>query len=451
MAAGRHQTDGHLQTLERSTIVLGSRPKSASPAAGGAWQIAAQGGAALAAAVGVGRFVYTPLLPLMQTQAGVAAATGGQVATANYLGYLLGALAGVLAPQVGRSRGAFRISGSVLVLTLAAMPLTHAGWLWAGLRGVAGAASAVMFLVAVNTVLAALPAQQRHLAGWAYGGVGAGIAASGLLVLAVRTVGDWRTGWWAAAALTALLVLAGRSVGTGTGTAGQIGRRTAAGGADGPRGKVRTHGVLLAGSYTLEGAGYILAGTFLVAAVAGTGPAWLSEGVWVLVGLAALPSCALWAALSRRVSRPTLLTAALALQTIAIALPAVTGGPGAALIAAVLFGATFMGITTLALAAGAHLEIPRAAATLSLGYAAGQVLGPLTVQTLLTGGYTGALLVGAALAAAAGVGSALLRLRFPHGMEAHRGHRRPRHPAPSAVGVPGPGAAESLVLEGALR
>src|SRR4051794_36570777 len=123
MAAGRHQTDGHLQTLERSTIVLGSRPKSASPAAGGAWQIAAQGGAALAAAVGVGRFVYTPLLPLIQTQAGVAAATGGQVATANYLGYLLGALAVVLAPQVGRSRGAFRISRSVLVLTLAAMPL----------------------------------------------------------------------------------------------------------------------------------------------------------------------------------------------------------------------------------------------------------------------------------------------------------------------------------------
>jgi hypothetical protein len=59
------------------------------------------------------------------------------------------------------------------------------------------------------------------------------------------------------------------------------------------------HGVPLTGSYTLEGAGYIVAGTFLLAAVAGTGPAWLSEGVWVLVGLAALPSCALWSALSR--------------------------------------------------------------------------------------------------------------------------------------------------------
>jgi hypothetical protein len=127
----------------------------------------------------------------------------------------------------------------------------------------------------------------------------------------------------------------------------------------------------------------------------------------------------------------------------------VVGGPGAALIAAVLFGATFMGITTLALAAGAHLQIPRAAATLSLGYAAGQVLGPLAVQPLLGGGYTGALLVGAALAAAAGAGSALLRLRFPHGAEAHNKHRRPRHPAPSAVGIPGPGAGQSLAVEGA--
>src|SRR5206468_12559076 len=121
------------------------------PADGG-WRVAARSGAALAAAVGVGRFVYTPLLPLMHTQAGMSAGTGAMVATSNYVGYLLGALAGVLAPQMARSRSAFRLSGSLLVVTLAAMPVTHSGLMWAALRGVAGAASAVMFLVAANAV-----------------------------------------------------------------------------------------------------------------------------------------------------------------------------------------------------------------------------------------------------------------------------------------------------------
>ena len=400
----------------------------------GGWRIAARSGAALAAALGVGRFVYTPLLPLMHAQAGMSAGTGALVATSNYVGYLLGALAAVLAPQLGRSRAAFRVSGTLLVATLAAMPATHTGWMWVGLRGIAGAASAVMFLIGVNTVLAALPAHRRHLSGWAYGGVGAGIAASGLLVLTVRSVGDWQAGWFAAAALTGVLVAAGWSVGATLDVPDAP--DTAAAGGSGLGRRSPVHWGSLAVSYTLEGAGYIIAGTFLVAAVGGSGPGWLPEAVWIVVGLAALPSCALWAWASRHVSRPSLLTGALGLQALGVALPAVAGGPGPDLVAAALFGATFVGITTLALAAGAHLRLPRAAATLSLGYAAGQILGPLVVRPLLAGGYRDALLVGAALVAAAALGAALLRLGFPHGGEAHRGHRHPRTPATALATTP---------------
>ncbi len=42
--------------------------------------------------MGVGRFVYTPL-PLMQEQTGVSHSDTALVATANYLGYFLGAIA----------------------------------------------------------------------------------------------------------------------------------------------------------------------------------------------------------------------------------------------------------------------------------------------------------------------------------------------------------------------
>jgi hypothetical protein len=193
---------------------------------------------------------------------------------------------------------------------------------------------------------------------------------------------------------------------------------------------------ILAVSYFLEGAGYIVAGTFLVAAISATGPSWLSSSVWIIVGAAAVPSCAGWTWLSRRVSRPTLITGALLLQAVGIALPAVTGAVPAALAAAVLFGATFIGITTLSLATGRHLRVPRAVAILTAGYGIGQVLGPLVVEPTLHGGYHQALLVGASLVLAAGIGSALLRVRFPHLGEAHhrdRGTRRARDGEVTAI------------------
>jgi hypothetical protein len=91
----------------------------------------------------------------------------------------------------------------------------------------------------------------------------------------------------------------------------------------------------LLASYTLEGVGYIIAGTFLVAAIEQGTPDWSGTGAWVLVGLAALPAPAVWAWLGRRWSRPGLLLAALVSQAAGIALPAgiaaalaTGGGPG---------------------------------------------------------------------------------------------------------------------------
>jgi hypothetical protein len=143
-------------------------------------------------------------------------------------------------------------------------------------------------------------------------------------------------------------------------------------------------------SYTLEGIGYIIAGTFLVAAIEQSSPGWIGSGAWVLVGLAAAPSSALWAWLGRRCSRPDLLLTALVVQAVGIALPAEAGGVAAALIAAFLFGATFLGVATIVLAAGAHLQFPRSVALLTAGYSAGQILGPLVVTPLLRAARTAA-------------------------------------------------------------
>src|SRR5690606_8090565 len=53
----------------------------------------------LAAAIGIGRFAFTPLLPLMQAE-GLSLGAGAWLASANYLGYFAGALAATIAPPV---------------------------------------------------------------------------------------------------------------------------------------------------------------------------------------------------------------------------------------------------------------------------------------------------------------------------------------------------------------
>src|ERR1700729_2853753 len=89
------------------------------------WSVAIQTGAALAAAMGVGRFVFTPVLPLMEAQAHLTSGGASTLATSNYLGYLVGALLGIALPRLSRARLALRLSGVVLVATLAVMPLTR--------------------------------------------------------------------------------------------------------------------------------------------------------------------------------------------------------------------------------------------------------------------------------------------------------------------------------------
>lgn len=374
---------------------------------GSGWPVALRAAATLAAAVGVGRFVFTPILPLMQAQAQVSPQLGAALATSNYVGYLLGAVATMLLPRLARTAFALRLSAIAVALLLAAMPLVTAPVAWIALRGVTGIASAIMFVAATGAALTAIPTASRQLVGWAYGGVGAGIAASGTVVLLLGPLGDWRAAWWAAALLAGLL--------------GALGWRLTEARAE-PATAVpmpalahrpKRGFLLLVFAYFLEGVGYIVAGTFLVAAVTAAVPGELAAATWIVVGLAAIPSCALWAALTSRLRHPTLLAAALGVQAAGILLAAADTGAAGAVIAAVLFGGTFMGVTTLALDAGRRLGVPAAVAILSAVYAVGQAAGPVLVAPLLSGGFQGALCVAAGVVALAAIASLLLRIRFP--------------------------------------
>ena len=78
-------------------------------------------------------------------------------------------------------------------------------------------------------------------------------------------------------------------------------------------------------AYFLEGAGYIITGTFLVDVATDIGPAWVAAGCWTVAGLAGVPSCVVWARVAARRGRGPTLVAALAVQAVGLALPALGG------------------------------------------------------------------------------------------------------------------------------
>src|ERR1700723_1076328 len=117
------------------------------------WRQVLQAAAALAVSMGIGRVVYTPILPLMHAQAGLSAEAGSALATGNYVGYLAGALLGIRARRLVRSALAYRASLAVVVLTVALMAATTAPPAWLVLRFVAGVASALAFVIASTTLL----------------------------------------------------------------------------------------------------------------------------------------------------------------------------------------------------------------------------------------------------------------------------------------------------------
>jgi predicted MFS family arabinose efflux permease len=158
------------------------------PARRSALGVALAGLVALAVAMGIGRFAFTPILPMMQEDAGVSIATGGWLASANYLGYLAGALS-VIWWRFAAPTG-IRIGLATIGLSTLAMGLDHHLVVWLVLRALAGIASAWVLIYVSAWCLENLAALDRPALGNAvYAGVGAGIALAGGLCLWLMRAG----------------------------------------------------------------------------------------------------------------------------------------------------------------------------------------------------------------------------------------------------------------------
>ncbi|WP_106850675.1 YbfB/YjiJ family MFS transporter [Blastococcus sp. Marseille-P5729] len=356
--------------------------------------VTAQALLGMTVAMGIGRFAYTPLMPLMMADGVLTREQGAMVATANYLGYLIGAVVLTLWPQLN-TRFTYRVWTIILVLSeLLMVPLDGmAGW--TTMRFLAGYASAVLF-IGIASTLGAYSGKGAS-AGMAFGGVGIGIALMGGFSLLLAEHLTWQQMWLGTAGISVLLAIGPWLLPV---EAESSPERRGSGKRRLPR-PMRLIWQLLFAAYFLEGLGYIIIGTFIVAAVGtGTGP---SAAVWVVAGLAAIPATVLYGRLAQRVPMSIVLVGAYLLQTIGALLPVVVDATWASFVCAALYGGTFLGIAMLTTSQGRRLPVERAAAALTAGYSIGQVLGPIVVTPVIGRSYGTAFLVAAVVIAAGGL------------------------------------------------
>jgi predicted MFS family arabinose efflux permease len=332
-------------------------------------------------AMGIGRFAFTPILPLMQRDLGMSNTLAGWLAGLNYLGYLAGAVACTIAPHLLRSR---LIAGGALLLSLATtifMGATLSAFWWGVMRLGGGIASAVLFIVISAEVGKTLARSgYGHWFGSLYGGIGFGIALSGLIVPQLDKAGGWVAAWVGTGSIAVILAIIGMAVGRK-----RVHIQAPTADSSGKTSGLRSIW-LLGVAYFFEGLGYIVTATFIVAIIAVTpGLEAFAPYSWVAVGISSIPSTILWPHLARRIGYKQALLAAYALQAAGILVSRHATSIVEVMFAAVSFGGTFLGIVALTLAEGnlrMGKEGGRAAAFLTASFSVGQVLGPIIAGRL---------------------------------------------------------------------
>ena len=358
----------------------------------------------LAVAMGVGRFAFTPLYPLMLQDGLLNDEGGALLAASNYLGYLVGAL--VAARVAARSATLMVLALIGTVMMTAAMGWTAALPAWAALRFGAGVLSAWALVATSAWALGWLASLRRpQHAGTVFAGVGLGIAAAGMFcwVAAKPGVGSMEL-WVGLATLTGIAIIAPLIVVSRLpAPAEPVTTATAAGQSD-PAAYHSTRGLIFC--YTLYGLGYILPATYLPAMARNlVADPQIFGLAWPLFGAAAVLSTVFAAWALKHTNRLKVWSVGHLLMALGVLLPLAWPSLAGISIAALLVGGTFMVITMVAMQEARAVSPDNATPLLgkmTAGFALGQLLGPLVPAAIsrFTVDFFSALSIAMVLAAA---------------------------------------------------
>jgi predicted MFS family arabinose efflux permease len=367
----------------------------------GAWRAALACMVALAVAMGLGRFAFTPMLPVMLHEGRLSLEAGGLLASLNYLGYFLGALscAAIRFEAAAMVRGGLVATAALLL----GMGLWDSFAAWGVLRTAAGVVSAWTFVFASGWGLRRLAETHAPtLQGVIYTGPGIGIAITGLLGGAIGRWGS-EAGWIGFGLLSAVLIVGvWRIFGDG---AHALAPAPAAGSAateQADSAAARADARWLVALYGVAGFGYIITATFLpvIARQALPGSSW-PDFFWPLFGLAVVPGALIGARAPVRWDNRLLLAFAYGLQALGVLLSVAWPSIAGFMLGSLLLGLPFTAITLFAMRDARRLRGNAAAGLIgyaTASYGVGQILGPLFAAPLAqrTGSFTLPLLVAAA-------------------------------------------------------
>lgn len=340
---------------------------------------------------GLGRFIYTPLLPWLVEDGLLTIQQGASAATWNYLGYLIGALLAVRWHRVAQIRRSLPWALALHVLSTLAQTQAESSDTLSALRLLNGISNGLVFVQAPSLILEWLARHRRvSSSGLVYLGVCVGLILSSLLVSLSNGVLQGADRWWPAALLSIPLAWWGwRQLARLDMPDQEPADTTVAS----PSGRLLDRASTpLFLSYAGAGMGYILPMTFLpmVAHLQMEPGSFIVGNSWLIVALATLPSPWLWNRLGARLGDITALRLSYVAQLVGVL--AILWIPGAVgiLLCGILVGGTFLGtvLLTQRLARALHPhQGPRLSAALIALYSLTQLAGPwLTGEWLDMGG-----------------------------------------------------------------
>jgi predicted MFS family arabinose efflux permease len=365
-----------------------------------AWASALAGLAALAVAIGIGRFAFTPILPMMQEDFGLSVAEAGWLASANYTGYLVGALSAIgLRLQ---STVAIRAGLVVIGLSTLAMGLEHSFMLSAVLLAIAGIASAWVLVFVSTWALERLALLGRsQLSGAVYAGVGTGIVIAGGTCLVVMSLHSRSAdAWLSLGAISIAVTAAIWPLLKASASRDPVPAPTASGIWSAEYRRL----VLCYGAF---GFGYVIPATFLPAMAKEIIPdPQLFGWAWPAFGVAAVVSTVFAAQLRQFLSDRAIWIGGHLVMALGVVIPLFVPGLWGIMIAALLVGGTFMVVTMAGMQEARRAAGPQARALMAAmtsAFALGQILGPVIVSLLVQRGFAPALILAASMLALSAV------------------------------------------------
>jgi hypothetical protein len=372
------------RALQSPTTEEDSSMEKTMRGASGARTLEAVAGAlVLAIGMGFGRFSFTGMYPLMVRDGVIDVASGSVAASANYAGYLLGA---ILMSRFKNAHAARLCQLSMIgtIACLAVLSLHLGPSLVAAVRFVAGAFSA-MALVAASIWLLHVVGH-HHGAPLLFSGVGLGIVVSAEIIAIGNTAGFNSVALWALLAAAALMLSAAAWSRVGMprdDTAFDDDDASADDAREYPRSGPNAY--VLVALYGLAGFGYIVTATYLPLLVKDAVPGVNPVHIWAAFGLGAVPSCFLWHWLNQRLGSRRAMASNLLVQAAGVVLPALDASALTFLASALLVGGTFVGTVTIAMPVARQIASTvkfNIMATMTAAYGVGQILGPLASSAL---------------------------------------------------------------------